>query len=57
MTRDRQKKWTNMHQGLLEFETSDQVFLVPWIKSVVRFGKKEKLSPKYIEPFEIEDEA
>ena len=38
----------------LEFEVVDQVFLKlsPW-KGVVRFGKRGKLNPRYIGPFEI----
>ena len=38
----------------LEFEVDDRVFLKlsPW-KGVVRFGKRGKLNPCYIGPFEI----
>ena len=38
----------------LEFEVEDQVFLKlsPW-KGLVRFGKRGKLSLRYIGPFEI----
>ena len=38
----------------LEFEVEDKVFLKlsPW-KGVVRFGKRGKLNPRYIGPFEI----
>ena len=38
----------------LEFEVEDRVFLKlsPW-KGVVRFGKRGKLNPRYIRPFEI----
>ncbi|GJR75778.1 putative reverse transcriptase domain-containing protein [Tanacetum coccineum] len=38
----------------LEFSVGDYVFLKvsPW-KGVVRFGKKEKLAPRFIGPFEI----
>ena len=38
----------------LQFEISDQVFLKisPW-KGVLRFGKRGKLSPRYIGPYEI----
>ena len=40
----------------LEFEVEDQVFLKlsPW-KGVVHFGKRGKLNPRYIRPFEIVD--
>ncbi|GKA31428.1 hypothetical protein Tco_0717733 [Tanacetum coccineum] len=38
----------------LEFEVGDRMMLKvsPW-KSVVRFGKKGKLAPRYVGPFEI----
>ncbi|GJY25360.1 putative reverse transcriptase domain-containing protein [Tanacetum coccineum] len=39
---------------LLEFEVGDRLLLkvTPW-KGVVQFGKKDKLAPKYVGPFEI----
>ena len=38
----------------IEYEVGDKVFLKvsPWRK-VLRFGKKGKLSPRFIGPFEI----
>nr|GFB69217.1 putative reverse transcriptase domain-containing protein [Tanacetum cinerariifolium] len=41
-------------QKPLEFKVGDRVLLKvsPW-KGVVRFGKKRKLAPRYIGPFEI----
>ncbi|GKF31346.1 putative reverse transcriptase domain-containing protein, partial [Tanacetum coccineum] len=38
----------------LEFEVGDRVLLKvsPW-KGVIRFGKKGKLAPRYVGPFEI----
>ena len=38
----------------LEFQVGDRVFLriSPW-KGVLRFGKKGKLSPRYMGPYEI----
>ena len=38
----------------LEFEVEDRVFLKlsPW-KGLVHFGKRGKLNPRYIGPFEI----
>ena len=42
----RQKKSTQNRRRPLEFEVSDQVFLkVSPMSGVMRFGKKEKLSP------------
>ena len=51
---DRQKSYADKRRKDLEFEVEDQVFLKlsPW-KGVVRFGKRGKLSPCYIGPFEI----
>ena len=38
----------------VEFQVVDFVFLkVSPMKGVMRFGKKEKLAPRYIGPFEI----
>ena len=43
-----------MRRRDLEFEVSDHVFLnVAPMKGVLRFGKREKLSPRFIGPFEI----
>ncbi|GJU55253.1 putative reverse transcriptase domain-containing protein [Tanacetum coccineum] len=52
--RDRQKSYVDNRRNPLEFEVGDQVLLKvsPW-KGVVRFGKKGKLAPRYVGPFEI----
>jgi hypothetical protein len=51
---DRQKSYADMRQRNLEFTEGDKVFLrVAPIKGVTRFGKKGKLNPHYIGPFEI----
>ena len=43
-----------MRRRLLEFEVGDHVFLKVMPKrGVVRFGKRGKLSPRFIRPFEI----
>ncbi|GKB71200.1 putative reverse transcriptase domain-containing protein [Tanacetum coccineum] len=51
--RDRQKSYADNHQKLLEFSIGDKVLLKvsPW-KGVVPFGKRSKLSPRYVGPFE-----
>ncbi|GKA24942.1 hypothetical protein Tco_0710975 [Tanacetum coccineum] len=45
---------TGLERKPLEFEVGDRVLLkvTPW-KGVVRFGKKGKLAPRYVGPFEI----
>jgi ribonuclease HI len=52
--RDRQKSYADKRRKPLEFEVGDKVFLKvsPW-KGTVRFGKRGKLNPRYIGPFEI----
>ena len=51
-SQNRQKNYVDKRRKDLEFEVKGRVFLklAPW-KSVVRFGKRGKLSPRYIEPF------
>ncbi|GKC37981.1 putative reverse transcriptase domain-containing protein [Tanacetum coccineum] len=52
--RDRQKSYADKRRKPLEFEVGDRVLLKvsPW-KGVVHFGKKGKLAPRYVGPFEI----
>ena len=50
----RQKSYADVRRRPLEFEVGDHVFLKVMPKiGVVRFGKRGKLSPRFIEPFEI----
>ena len=51
---DRQKSYAGKRRKDLKFEVEDRVFLKlsPW-KGVVCFGKRGKLTPRYIGPFEI----
>ncbi|GJX22593.1 putative reverse transcriptase domain-containing protein [Tanacetum coccineum] len=51
---DRQKSYADNRRKPLEFEVGDLVKLKvsPW-KGVIHFGKKGKLAPRYIGPFEI----
>ncbi|XP_042415106.1 uncharacterized protein LOC122004253 [Zingiber officinale] len=52
----RQRSYADHRQRGLKFTVGDHVFLkVSPMKGVLRFGKKGKLSPRYIEPFEILD--
>ena len=50
----RHKNYADVRRRLLEFEVGDHVFLKVMPKrGVVKFGKRGKLSPRFIEPFEI----
>ena len=50
----RQKSYVNNRRRDLEFEVGDMVFLriSPW-KGILRFGKRGKLSLRYIGPYRI----
>nr|GEU82466.1 hypothetical protein [Tanacetum cinerariifolium] len=52
--RSRQISYADVRRKPLEFEVGDKVMLKvsPW-KGVIRFGKRGKLSPRYIGPFKI----
>ncbi|GKB78409.1 putative reverse transcriptase domain-containing protein [Tanacetum coccineum] len=54
MARSRQKSYADKRRKPLEFKVGDRVLLKvsPW-KGIVRFGKKGKLAPRYVGPFEI----
>ncbi|KAL4032966.1 hypothetical protein IC575_006049 [Cucumis melo] len=51
---DRQKSYADKRRRNLEFQVGDQVFLklFPW-RGVIRFGRKGKLNPRYIGPYQI----
>ena len=52
--RDRQKSYADKRRKPLEFNVGDHVMLkVSTWKGVVRFGKKGKLAPRFVGPFEI----
>ncbi|GJS27284.1 hypothetical protein Tco_0487904 [Tanacetum coccineum] len=53
-TRDHQKSYADKKRKPLEFSVGDYVLLKasPW-KGVVHFGKKGKLAPRFVGPFEI----
>ncbi|KAG8500109.1 hypothetical protein CXB51_003598 [Gossypium anomalum] len=50
----RQKSYADLKRKEIEFQVGDNVFLKvsPW-KKVLRFGRKGKLSPRFIGPYEI----
>nr|GEU64751.1 putative reverse transcriptase domain-containing protein [Tanacetum cinerariifolium] len=52
--RSHQKSYADVRSKPMEFKVGDKVMLKvsPW-KGVIRFGKRGKLSPRYIGPFEI----
>ncbi|GKA42362.1 putative reverse transcriptase domain-containing protein [Tanacetum coccineum] len=51
---DRQKSYANIRHKPMVFQVGDKVMLKvsPW-KGVVRFGKREKLNPRYVGPFKV----
>nr|GEY71672.1 putative reverse transcriptase domain-containing protein [Tanacetum cinerariifolium] len=54
VARDRQKSYADKRRKPLEFSVGDKVLLkASPRKGVVRFGKRSKLSPRYVGPFEI----
>nr|GFB12769.1 reverse transcriptase domain-containing protein [Tanacetum cinerariifolium] len=54
--RDHQKSYVDNRRKPLEFEEGDHVVLiVSPCKGVIRFGRKGKLAPRYVGPFEIPD--
>jgi hypothetical protein len=51
---DRQKSYVDAHRVDRSYEVDDRVFL--WVKphkSSIKFGKRDKLSPRFVGPFEI----
>jgi len=51
---DRQKSYADKRRKDLDFTIGDKIILkVTPIKGIFRFGKKEKLRPRYVSPFEI----
>ena len=53
-TQSRQKSYTDVRRRELEFQIDDWVFLkVSPMKGVMRFGKKGKLSLRYVGPYKI----
>uniref|UniRef100_A0A0V0GSD7 Putative ovule protein n=1 Tax=Solanum chacoense TaxID=4108 RepID=A0A0V0GSD7_SOLCH len=52
-TQSRQKSYANVRRRDLESEVNDWVYLkISPMKSVMRFGKKGKLSPRYVVPYQ-----
>ena len=51
---DRQKSYADLKRNDIKYEVGDKVFLkvLPWRK-ILQFGKKGKLSPRFIRPYEI----
>ena len=51
---DRQKSYADLKMKEIEFQVGDKVFLKvsPW-KKILRFGRKGKLSPRFIGPYEV----
>ena len=51
---DREKSYVDLKRRDIAYELGDKVFLkvLPWWK-ILRFGKKGKLSPRFIRPYEV----
>ena len=50
----RHKSYADVRRRELEFQVDDWIFLkVSPMKGVMRFGKKGKLSPRYVGPYKI----
>ena len=51
---DRQKSYADKKRRPVEFQVGDRVMLKvsPW-KGIIRFGKRGKLSPRFLGPFTI----
>ena len=51
---DRQKSYADLKRKDIQYEIDDKVFLkvFPW-KKVMRFGRKGKLSPRFIGSYEV----
>ncbi len=51
---ERQKSYADLKRKEIEYQVCDKVFLkVSLWKKIFRFGKKGKLSPRFIRPFEV----
>ena len=51
---DRQKSYADLKRQPIEYNVGDKVLLkISPCKGVLRFGKRGKLSPRYISPYEV----
>ena len=51
---DRRRSYANLKRKDIEYEVGDKVFLkVSSWKKILRFGRKGKLSPRFIGPYEV----
>ncbi|XP_021863845.1 uncharacterized protein [Spinacia oleracea] len=51
---DRQKSYADQNRRVVEFEVGEKALLkVSPTKGIMRFGRKGKLSPRYIGPYEV----
>ena len=54
IAQSRQKSYSNVWRKDLEYKVCDWVYLkVSPMKGVVRFGKKRKLSPRFVGPYGV----
>ncbi|KAA3483795.1 DNA/RNA polymerases superfamily protein [Gossypium australe] len=53
-TSDRQKSYVDLRRRDIKYQVRDKVFLRVYLwKKVLRFGRKGKLSPRFIGPYEV----
>ena len=54
LANDRHKSYADMKRKDIRYEIGEKVFVKvsPW-KKVMRFGKKNKLNPRFIGPYEV----
>ncbi|GKE13627.1 hypothetical protein Tco_1417178 [Tanacetum coccineum] len=53
-TKDRKKSYADKRRKPFDFNVGDRVLVkVLTLKGVVRFGRKRKLAPRYVGPFDI----
>jgi hypothetical protein len=51
---DRHKSYANAHHVNCSYEVGDRIFLwVKLCKSLIKFGKGDKISPRFMGPFDI----
>ena len=53
MATDRKKSYADMKRKDISYEIDEKVLKLSPCKKIMRFGRKGKLSPRFIEPYEV----